>query len=41
MSSQIVYCSQWASCGWKGYRIVEKLGTQPKPCPKCGKAVVV
>lgn len=34
-----VYCSQWASCGWKGKRISDRLGVQPDPCPKCGKEV--
>lgn len=31
-----VYCSQWASCGWKGYRNPESQGK----CPRCGKEVV-
>lgn len=35
-----VACSQWASCGWRGRRVVHRLGIQPKPCPKCGKEVV-
>jgi hypothetical protein len=35
-----VYCSQWASCGWKGKRRSPGLGVQPKPCPQCGKDVL-
>ncbi len=35
-----VDCSQWASCGWHGKRIVVRLGVQPDPCPKCGNTVV-
>jgi hypothetical protein len=38
-SVRTVYCTQWASCGWKGKRAVEANGVQPKPCPKCGKDV--
>lgn len=34
-----VYCSQWASCGWQGIRISDRLGVQPKPCPQCGREV--
>lgn len=35
-----VYCSQWASCGWKGNRLSDRIGVQPDPCPKCGKDVL-
>lgn len=35
-----VYCSQFAQCGWAGYRIVKVVGTQPAPCPKCGREVL-
>lgn len=35
-----VYCSQWASCGWKGQRVSDRLGPQPDPCPRCGNQVV-
>lgn len=35
-----VYCSQFASCGWKGKRESDKVGVQPGRCPKCGKEVV-
>ena len=36
----LVYCSQWASCGWRGYREFG-VGKDPvaKPCPKCGHKV--
>lgn len=31
-----VYCSQWASCGWSGYRTgdTREIATS-KPCPRC------
>ena len=31
-----VYCTQWAQCGWTGYRASDRIGIQSKPCPKCG-----
>lgn len=35
-----VWCSQFASCGWRGRRRVGQLGKQPKKCPRCGQDVV-
>lgn len=36
-----VYCSQWASCGWAGYRrAVTADEAKAKPCPKCKRGVV-
>lgn len=40
LEKSIVRCSQWASCGWVGKRLSNRLGVQPAPCPKCGKEVV-
>jgi hypothetical protein len=34
-----VYCSQFASCRWAGYRVVVP-GVPLDKCPRCGKAVV-
>lgn len=35
-----VWCSQHVQCGWKGYRISDRLGVQPEPCPRCEGEVV-
>lgn len=36
-----VYCSQWASCGWAGYRLAAtRERAVAKPCPKCEREVV-
>lgn len=35
-----VYCTQFASCRWAGYRMAETHGeAREKPCPRCGKEV--
>lgn len=35
-----VYCSQWASCGWAGYRKgVTREDVTKKPCRHCGREV--
>lgn len=35
-----VYCSQFASCRWKGYRFAStREEAIAKPCPHCGKHV--
>lgn len=34
-----VYCTQFAQCKWKGYRVSDRLGVQPDPCPRCGNQV--
>jgi transposase-like protein len=31
-----VWCSQWASCQWSGYRTGTFASVTEKPCPKCG-----
>lgn len=35
-----VYCSQFASCRWAGYRRAEhREAACSKPCPRCGREV--
>ena len=35
-----VYCTQFASCGWAGYRYASSRSKAiAKACPKCGKDV--
>lgn len=37
-----VYCTQWASCQWAGYRIAATSQEAiAKSCPKCGREVAV
>lgn len=35
-----VYCAAPIQCGWKGYRISDRLGVQPASCPRCEGQVV-
>jgi hypothetical protein len=35
-----VYCTQFAQCRWKGYRMgVTREDATARPCPICGKQV--